>query len=82
LVSAGGLKRVAVAKCTNNSEIGSANMKELEKNVLIQGACNNVVPKLVAEDLPLFESLLKAIFPGSKITELEVSEKRKEKPQI
>lgn len=71
-----------MAKCTNNSEIGSANMKELEKNVLIQGACNNVVPKLVAEDLPLFESLLKAIFPGSKITELEVSEKRKEKPQI
>jgi len=66
LVSAGGLKRKTIEE---NGE--PDDMVEVERNVLIKGACNNVVPKLVAEDLPLFSSLLKAVFPGSDVQSLD-----------
>ena len=66
LVSAGGLKRVAISSAASTDD-----MQQTERTVLIQGACNNVVPKLVAEDQPLFRSLLKAVFPGSDVTQLK-----------
>ena len=66
LVSAGGLKRKAIEEDGEPED-----MVEVEKNVLIKGACNNVVPKLVAEDLSLFGSLLKAVFPGADVQNLD-----------
>ena len=69
LVSAGGLKRIAIAE--NKANDDDNNMRETEKRVLIQGACNNVVPKLVAEDMPLFKSLLTAVFPGCEVARVK-----------
>ena len=35
--------------------------------VLIEATCGSIVPKLVAEDIPLFTALLQAVFPGCKM---------------
>ncbi|GMH89230.1 hypothetical protein TrVE_jg3152 [Triparma verrucosa] len=70
LVSAGGLKRKALTSGGLKVE-GAEKMAAIEKDVLIQGTCNNVVPKLVADDVPLFTSLLKAVFPGSEIQNMD-----------
>jgi dynein heavy chain 1 len=67
LVSAGGLKRGALEASAESD----ANMAEVEQEVLIQGACNNVVPKLVADDLSLFSSLLKAVFPDAVLSSMQ-----------
>lgn len=42
-------------------------MKTVEVDVLIKSTCDSVLPKLVAEDIPLFTSLLQAVFPGSEL---------------
>eukprot|EP00562_Extubocellulus_spinifer_P009490 CAMPEP_0178491962 /NCGR_PEP_ID=MMETSP0696-20121128/11685_1 /TAXON_ID=265572 /ORGANISM="Extubocellulus spinifer, Strain CCMP396" /LENGTH=4359 /DNA_ID=CAMNT_0020119857 /DNA_START=116 /DNA_END=13193 /DNA_ORIENTATION=+ len=68
LVSAGGLKRRAL---DGQNVLEGDELALVEKNVLIQGACNNVVPKLVAEDLSVFEKVLEEVFPGSEIAQME-----------
>ena len=42
-------------------------MKAVEMDVLIKSTCDSVLPKLVVEDIPLFTSLLQAVFPGSEL---------------
>lgn len=69
LVSAGGLKRMAL-EGDDFSTDGDA-LAIVEKKVLIQGACNNVVPKLVAEDLVVFSKILEDVFPGSEVARME-----------
>lgn len=49
LISMGSLKRKSLEGSTH------LDVNTIEKNVLIQGACNNVLPKLVAEDLQILE---------------------------
>lgn len=68
LVSAGGLKRKALG-----GDYGTEGdtLADIERKVLIQGACNNILPKLVAEDISLFETILEEVFPGSQITKME-----------
>lgn len=68
LVSAGGLKRKVI---TGNVKVEGLELADVERSVLIQGACNNIVPKLVAEDISIFESILEEIFPGSEISKME-----------
>ena len=68
LVSAGGLKRKAVTK---NQSLEDEELTNLERTVLIQGACNNILPKLVADDLGVFSSILEDVFPGSVIRQME-----------
>ena len=68
LVSAGGLKRKAL---DGQEPLEGGELANIEKNVLIQGACNNVVPKLVADDLRVFERVLVNVFPGSKIAQMQ-----------
>ena len=36
----------------------------------MKSLCDTLVPKLIAEDIPLLSSLLAGVFPGSKIIEL------------
>eukprot|EP00587_Corethron_hystrix_P001648 CAMPEP_0113299688 /NCGR_PEP_ID=MMETSP0010_2-20120614/1622_1 /TAXON_ID=216773 ORGANISM="Corethron hystrix, Strain 308" /NCGR_SAMPLE_ID=MMETSP0010_2 /ASSEMBLY_ACC=CAM_ASM_000155 /LENGTH=4034 /DNA_ID=CAMNT_0000152971 /DNA_START=8 /DNA_END=12112 /DNA_ORIENTATION=+ /assembly_acc=CAM_ASM_000155 len=67
LVSAGGLKRRAMEGLDVNGEA----LADLEERVLIQGSCNNVVPKLIAEDLTLFHEVLANVFPGSEVAQME-----------
>ena len=65
LVSAGNLKRVEKAKVADLSEINEA----WETNILIKSLCDTLVPKLIAEDIPLLSSLLSGVFPGSSIVQ-------------
>ena len=68
LVSAGGLKRQALE---GKDDIEGDELAALEEQVLIMGACNNVVPKLVADDIPVFAEVLEETFPGSDITPMK-----------
>lgn len=75
LVGAGELKRNAVniAKKGSTGDEAAAtaasdsNMEETEKKVLIEATCGSIVPKLVSDDIPLFNALLQAVFPGSEL---------------
>ena len=67
LTSAGGLKR----KALDNDSIGVHEITDAEATVLVQGACNNVLPKLVAEDLGMFADILGEVFPGSSVCKME-----------
>jgi dynein heavy chain 1 len=64
LVSAGNLKRAEKAKLENPAEeIDEA----WEQNILIQSLCDTLVPKLIAQDIPLLENLLSGVFPGTAV---------------
>ncbi len=67
LISAGGLKRKALKGAINDTE----SLAVIEKKVLVESACSNIVPKLVADDLRVFENILSTVFPGSQPTMME-----------
>ena len=46
--------------------------------ILIQSVCETVVPKLVAEDIPLLHSLLSDVFPGVKYGTADVGQLKAE----
>ena len=66
LNSAGGLKRRAI-----NEDREKANQPIEEQQIILRSYCDTVVPKLVADDAPLLESLVKGIFPSAKIPHIE-----------
>lgn len=43
------------------------------RQILIQSVCETMVPKLVAEDIPLLFSLLSDVFPGIEYTRAQMS---------
>ena len=59
LAGAGELKRQVLA-----SGKASKSMDELETDVLIRSLSSSIVPKLVSQDIELFESLYHSVFPG------------------
>lgn len=64
LVSSGNLKRAEKAKLADPiNEIND----EWELVILIRSLCATLVPKLIAADIPLLESLLQGVFPGSSL---------------
>jgi dynein heavy chain 1 len=68
LVSSGKLKRAEKAKLKDPlKEIDD----EWEQNILIRSLCATLVPKLIAQDIPLLESLLQGVFPGSCLIQLK-----------
>jgi dynein heavy chain 1 len=71
LTSSGNLKRSEKARLTNpETEIGD----EWEQNILLRSLCDTLVPKLIAQDIPLLESLLKGVFPGSTLIQARAKE--------
>eukprot|EP01035_Chromulina_nebulosa_P017680 gene17680-23270_t len=71
LVGAGDLKRLNINdnKLKNSSDDqDSDSFENIEKEVLIKSTCDSIVPKLVSEDIPLFKSLLQAVFPGTNLS--------------
>ena len=66
LVSAGGMKR-GVLMSSAPKKSGTTSIEDEESNILIRSVVDNVVPKLVADDLPLLRSLLMDVFPGREI---------------
>lgn len=75
LVSAGALKRQALE---GKDALEGDELALVEKQVLIAGACNNVVPKLVAEDMAVFGEVLQEVFPAAEISEMEDAKLRSE----
>ncbi|PWA00630.1 hypothetical protein BB558_003315 [Smittium angustum] len=61
LVSAGNIKRDQILNSNNQNEPNS----ETELGILIQSVRESVLPKLIAPDIPLLESLLSDLFPGT-----------------
>ncbi|XP_077870638.1 cytoplasmic dynein 1 heavy chain 1-like [Saccoglossus kowalevskii] len=85
LVSAGNVKRdhIQHIKETMREEgqsIDEAKIAERlpEQEILIQSVCETVVPKLVAEDIPLLYSLLSDVFPGVQYTQAQMKKLREE----
>lgn len=69
LVGAGELKRKSV---TQSSHVANSNsIESIETEVLIKSTCDSVLPKLVAEDISLFVSLLKAVFANCDLPQLQ-----------
>ncbi|KAH8923510.1 hypothetical protein BT69DRAFT_1319504 [Atractiella rhizophila] len=62
LTSAGQLKRERIANPTDASLATSNDI--VEQEIVIQSVTDTIVPKLVADDVPLLTSLLSDVFPG------------------
>nr|CAD7408566.1 unnamed protein product [Timema poppensis] len=81
LVSAGNVKRDRIMKIKENMKLrGETNIDEAsiaenlpEQEILIQSVCETMVPKLVAEDIPLLFSLLSDVFPNVGYTRAEMA---------
>ncbi|KAG1662035.1 Dynein heavy chain, cytoplasmic [Nymphon striatum] len=79
LVSAGYVKRDRIQKIKEDmqergeqSDEGTIAEGLPEQEILIQSVCETMVPKLVAEDIPLLFSLLSDVFPGIQYTRAEM----------
>ncbi|KAJ3090057.1 hypothetical protein HK102_004799, partial [Quaeritorhiza haematococci] len=86
LVSAGNLKRdrllaMRSAESTGDAAADASKIEEelvkisgsdAEQEILIQSIRETVVPKLVAEDIPLLQSLLADVFPGVKYVPVDL----------
>ncbi|XP_037905377.1 dynein heavy chain, cytoplasmic isoform X4 [Hermetia illucens] len=80
LVSAGNVKRDRIMRIKENmTQRGETNIDEAsiaenlpEQEILIQSVCETMVPKLVAEDIPLLFSLLSDVFPNVGYTRAEM----------
>lgn len=76
LVSAGNIKREALAaKASLGHPVSDA---VAEQQVLIQSIHKTIVPKLVADDIPLLESLLDDVFPNVEHSPIDVGVLQKE----
>ncbi|OQR92538.1 dynein heavy chain [Achlya hypogyna] len=69
LVSAGQLKR-------NLTAMSTAAVADIEAEALIRSVCDTVVPKLVASDVTIFETLLQGVFPGTDVHRVNEPELR------
>jgi len=68
LISAGVSKRKLLEGLDSSS---GEDIFTTETSVLVQTACNNVLPKLVVQDVSVFSSVLSEVFPGSSLFKME-----------
>ena len=68
LVSAGALKRQALE---GKGNLEGDELADAEKKALIVGACNNVLPKLIGDDMTIFTEVLEEVFPGSEVSKMD-----------
>lgn len=68
LTSAGALKRQILE---GKEGLGDKELADAERNALIVGACNNVLPKLVAGDICIFAEILREVFPGAEVAKMD-----------
>uniref|UniRef100_A0A146KZ76 Dynein heavy chain, cytoplasmic n=1 Tax=Lygus hesperus TaxID=30085 RepID=A0A146KZ76_LYGHE len=81
LVSAGNVKRDRIQriKAGDNGLDETSIAENLpEQEILIQSVCETMVPKLVAEDIPLLFSLLNDVFPQVQYTRAEMTKLKEE----
>ncbi|XP_018494643.2 dynein heavy chain, cytoplasmic [Galendromus occidentalis] len=79
LVSAGNIKRDRIQKIKDSRRDDGDAVEESqiaeklpEQEILIQSVCETMVPKLVAEDIPLLSSLMSDVFPGVQYQRAEM----------
>lgn len=90
LISAGNVKRDRIQKIKEGMQSrGETNIDEAsiaenlpEQEILIQSVCETMVPKLVAEDIPLLFSLLSDVFPNVNYTRAEMKGKLLRNPLL
>ncbi|XP_063804701.1 cytoplasmic dynein 1 heavy chain 1 [Pseudophryne corroboree] len=89
LVSAGNVKRERIQKIKKEKEErgeaaveGEVAEHLPEQEILIQSVCETMVPKLVAEDIPLLFSLLSDVFPGVQYHRGEMTALREELKKV
>ncbi|KAL1461001.1 hypothetical protein WDU94_012934, partial [Cyamophila willieti] len=77
LVSAGNVKRDRIQRIIDHKKGEDLNLSLTEnlpeQEILIQSVCETMVPKLVAEDIPLLFSLLNDVFPQVHYTRVEMT---------
>ena len=74
LVNAGNLKRREDKEREKTKKGMDIPIEEWEQNILLRSVCNTLIPKLVSEDITLFNSLLKGVFPNCVIEEVKEDE--------
>lgn len=57
-------------------------LRHFPLQILIQSVCETMVPKLVAEDIPLLFSLLSDVFPGVRYTQAQMKALREELQKV
>ena len=67
LVNAGNLKRREDKEREKTQKGMDIPIEDWEQNILLRSVCNTLIPKLVSEDITLFNSLLKGVFPNCVI---------------
>ncbi|XP_065684969.1 cytoplasmic dynein 1 heavy chain 1 isoform X1 [Hydra vulgaris] len=83
LISAGNVKREKILQLKKNLNVQEINETRISENlneqeIIIQSICETMIPKLIAEDIPLIHSLLADVFPGVKYVGAEMSSLRNE----
>eukprot|EP00731_Ephydatia_muelleri_P024350 Em0016g621a len=76
LISAGNIKRSRILRLKDGSAQSNDSTKTdtiAEQEILIQSVCETMVPKLVADDIPLLRSLLSDVFPGIPYVRAEMT---------
>lgn len=80
LVSAGNMKRESILNLKKEnievSSIKGRDLEEFEQKILLRSVCETLVPKLIADDIPLLANLLQGVFPGSAIPTIREPELR------
>ena len=71
LNSAGAIKRQAIT-----DDKAAANQPLAEQRIILRSFCDTVVPKLVAEDVPLLDTLVQGVFPGTELPRVTESRLR------
>lgn len=89
LVSAGNVKRDRIRQVkeqivARGDEINETAIAEQlpEQEILIQSVMETMVPKLIAEDIPLLYSLLTDVFPGVEYRQAEMTRLREELKKV
>uniref|UniRef100_A0A5K3FEA9 Dynein heavy chain, cytoplasmic n=2 Tax=Mesocestoides corti TaxID=53468 RepID=A0A5K3FEA9_MESCO len=89
LVSAGNVKRDRIKRIKDEMQSRSETINESniaehlpEQEILIQSIMETMVPKLVAQDIPLLHSLLKDVFPGIAYTASSMDSLRRELKRV
>eukprot|EP01094_Clydonella_sp_ATCC50884_P027826 TRINITY_DN8164_c0_g1_i2.p1 TRINITY_DN8164_c0_g1~~TRINITY_DN8164_c0_g1_i2.p1 ORF type:complete len:4596 (+),score=2011.83 TRINITY_DN8164_c0_g1_i2:76-13863(+) len=72
LVSAGNLQRARL-KEVGMEAVEKQDRATYERGVMLKSISENIIPKLVAEDIPLFKSLLSDVFPGSSADSIDIA---------
>ncbi|TIC37063.1 hypothetical protein E3Q09_01001 [Wallemia mellicola] len=80
LISAGNLKRDRIL--TSGTSSNQDDNDQVEQEILIQSVTETIVPKLIAEDVPLLTNLLSDVFPGIEYVPVDLTALKEKISQV